>query len=157
MFRRETLARARFALIACGLLFCPALVHADAGVKVTNAWARSTVPGQNVAAAYFDIVSDGAAALVKAESPAAKLVELHEMQMDGEVMRMRPVARIDLPAGKEVRLEPGGLHVMLVDIKQPLKVGDKVPLTLVVESGGKTEKLDLTAEVKDAKGHGHHH
>jgi len=157
MIGRETRFNCRIALIATTLLFAPALGLADAGVKVTNVWVRSTAPGQSVAAAYLDIVSGGAAALVKAESPAAKVVELHEMKMDGDIMKMRAVPKIDLPPGKEVKLEPGGMHVMLIDIKQPLKVGEKVPLTLVVESGGKTQKLDVTAEVKDAKAGGHHH
>lgn len=145
------------ALIASAFLFAPAMGLADAGLKVKNVWARSTAPGQSVAAAYLDIVSGQGAALVKAESPAAKVVELHEMKMDGNVMKMRPVAKIDLPAGKEVKLEPGGYHVMLIDIKQPLKVGEAVPLTLVVEAGGKTEKLTVNAEVKDAKAGGHPH
>jgi hypothetical protein len=148
---------ARVALVASCLLVCPALALADAGVKVTHVWARSTAPGQNVAAAYLDIVSSAPAALVKAESPAAKVVELHEMKMEGDVMKMRAVPKIELPAGKEVKLEPGGLHVMLIDIKQPLKVGEKVPLTLVIDAGGKTERLTVDAEVKDAKAGSHRH
>jgi copper(I)-binding protein len=77
--------------------------------------------------------------------------------MEGDVMKMRAVPKIDLPAGKEVKLEPGGLHVMLIDLKQPLKVGEKVPLTLVFDAGGKTEKLNVDAEVMDAKAGGHRH
>lgn len=152
-----TFTRPRLARFASILLLGPALALADSGVKVTNVWARSTAPGQNVAAAYFDIVSTAPAALVRAESAAAKLVELHEMKMDANVMKMRPVTKIDLPAGKEVKLEPGGYHVMLIDIKQPLKAGEIVPLTLVIEAGGKTEKLNVNAEVMDAKAGGHHH
>lgn len=130
---------------------------ADAGVKVTNAWARATGPGQSVAGAYLEITSGAPAALVKAESPAAKVSELHTMTMEGDVMRMRPVARIEVPAGKVVKLAPGGLHIMLIDLTQPLKVGDQVPLTLTVEIGGKTQILDVTAEVKDATPGGHQH
>ncbi len=154
MLQTEMARRVRLAFVASAFLVGPALALADAGVTVTNVWAKSTAPGQNVAAAYLDVVSSTPAALVRAESPAAKLVELHEMKMEGQVMKMRAVPKIDLPAGKEVKLEPGGLHVMLIDIKQPLKVGEKVPLTLVFEADGKTEKVNVDAQVKDAKGGG---
>lgn len=157
MIRRKFLRRTPSALVASVFLLGSAIALADAGVKVTNVWARSTAPGQTVAAAYLSLVSSAPAALVRAESPAAKVVELHEMKMEGDVMKMRAVPKIELPAGKEVKLEPGGLHVMLIDIKQPLKVGEKVPLTLLFEAGGKTEKVDVDAEVKDAKGADHRH
>lgn len=157
MTSSSSLRRTGVALVALLALLGPSLTLADAGVKVTDVWARATAPGQNVAAAYLSLVSGTQAALVKAESPAARIVELHEMKMDGNVMKMRAVPKIDLPAGAEVKLAPGGLHVMLVDLKQPLKVGEKVPLTLVFDAGGKTEKLDVQAEVRDAQGSGHHH
>jgi len=157
MARSNFVRRAGSALVSSVFVVGSAMALADAGVKVTNVWAKSTAPGQNVAAAYLNVVSSAPTALVRAESPAAKLVELHEMKMDGDMMKMRPVQKIDLPAGKEVKLEPGGLHVMLIDIKQPLKVGEKVPLTLVFEAGGKTEKVNIDAEVKDAKGGSHRH
>lgn len=145
------------ALVATLVLLGPSSALADAGVKVSDAWARATAPGQNVGAAYLNLVSGVPATLVRAESPVAKIVELHEMKMEGSVMKMRAVPKIDLPAGTEVKLAPGGLHVMLIDIKQPLKVGEKVPLTLVFDAGGKTEKLNIDAEVRDAQGGGPHH
>jgi len=154
---RTPLLRWKLAILVSAFFVGPALTLADSGVKVTHVWAKSTAPGQNVAGAYLNIVSDAPAALVRAESPAAKVVELHEMKMEGDVMKMRAVPKIDLPAGKEVKLEPGGLHVMLIDLKQPLKVGEKVPLTLVFDAGGKTEKLNVDAEVMDAKAGGHRH
>jgi copper(I)-binding protein len=157
MIRSQFVRRAGSALAVSVFLLCPALALADAGVKVSNVWARSTAPGQNVAGAYLDIVANAPAALVRAESPAARLVELHEMKIEGDIMKMRAVPKIDLPAGKEVKLEPGGLHLMLIDIKQPLKVGEKVPLTLVFDAGGKSEKLTVDAEVRDAKGSNHRH
>lgn len=148
---------ARLAVTAIALAAC-ALVRADERVRVTNAWSKPTVPGQSVAGAYLDIVSDVPATLLKVESPEAAVVELHSMKMEGDVMRMRAVPKIDLPAGKEVRLEPGGLHVMLMDIRKPFKVGEKIPLTLVIESGGKTQTVNVSAEVKNAKpGPAHHH
>ena len=70
------------------------------------------------------------------------------MKMQGDVMQMREVKTIDLPKGKTVKLEPGGLHLMLYQSKNPLKAGDKVPLTLMVKSGGKVEKVSATAEVR---------
>jgi len=153
----RTLARATRSMVASLVLFGSAPAMADSGVKVTHLWAKATAPGQSVAAAYFDIASDAPAVLVQAESPAAKVVELHEMKLDGNVMKMRPVPRIELPPGKTVKLEPGGLHVMLIDIRQPLKVGERIPLTLVVEAGGKTETLNVYADVMDPKGGGHRH
>jgi len=89
--------------------------------------------------------SGAGAVLVGAESPAAAIVEVHEMRMDGNVMRMRAIPRLELPAGRTVELKPGGYHVMLVDLKRPLKNGDSVPLRLKIE--GK-DKSVATVEVK---------
>ncbi len=75
-------------------------------------------------------------ALTAVASPAAASAELHSMSVEEGVMRMRPVARIELPPGKAVKLAPGGLHIMLIGVKQPLKPGDKVPLTLTVQRAG---------------------
>lgn len=136
-----------------------ALLAADA-VTVTNAWVRATAPGQKTAAAYFDVTSSSDAALVAVGTPSAGKVELHRISMDGGVMKMRPVARIDLPARTTVKLAPGGLHVMLIGIKQPLKEGDKVPLSLSVEgAGGAKSKITIEADVRTAGSsaeHQHH-
>jgi hypothetical protein len=79
----------------------------------------------------------------------AGIVEIHEMSMDGTTMRMRAIPALDLPAGKAVDLKPGGYHVMLMDLKQPLKAGETVPLTLVVEgAGGQRESVEVKAVVK---------
>jgi copper(I)-binding protein len=118
-------------------------------VNIANAWVRATAPGQTTAAAYVDLTSDSNAVLVAAGSPLAQRVELHSMTMDGGVMRMRALPRIDLPAGQTVKLAPGGMHVMLIDIKQPLKPGDKVPLVLSVQSSGTSlTTLKIEAEVR---------
>lgn len=156
MNQRAAALVTHLAIAVIGLVTC-AVALADTGLKVTNVWSRPTAPGQSVAGAYLDIVSGVPAALVKVESPAARVVELHSMKMEGDVMKMRAVSKIDLPAGKEVKLEPGGFHVMLIDIKQPLKVGGKVPLTLVVEAEGKIQKIEVAAEVKEARGGDPHH
>ena len=89
-------------------------VHAQ--VTVSQPWARPTAPGQKVGAAYMELKSTQAAALVSAASPVAGATEVHEMKMEGGVMKMRAVARIELPAGKTVKLEPGGYHIMLMGL-----------------------------------------
>lgn len=100
----------------------------------------------------MELVSRTPQALTGVASAAAARAELHSMSMEGGVMRMRPVARIELPAGKAVKLAPGGLHIMLVDLRQPLKPGEKVPLTLTVERPGAASRSSFTveAEVRDA-------
>jgi periplasmic copper chaperone A len=141
---------------AAGLLVAAALaapVAAAQSVKAANVWARATAPGQNTASVYFDLTSDRDAALVAAGSPAAARAELHAMSLDGGVMRMRPLARIDLPAGQTVRLSPSGTHLMLLDLKQPLKPGDKLPLVLSIQSSGTSlTTLKLEAQVRALDG-----
>ena len=110
-----------------------------------------TAPSQKNAAVYMELTSGPNAALVAAGSPLAQRAELHSMSVDAGVMRMRPLERIELPAGKTVRLQPTGLHVMLVDLKRPLKAGEKVPLVLSVQSSGTSlTTLEIEAEVRDA-------
>ena len=130
-------------------------------VKVENAWARATVPGQKTGSVYLDLTSAADTALVAAGSPVAARAELHSMSMDGGVMRMRALPRVELPAGKTVKLAPGGMHVMLVDLKQPLKAGDKIPVTLSLQASGTsltTLKLDVPVRAADAAAeHAHKH
>ena len=120
---------------AAGVLAATILAHAAAargGVEVSGAWARATLPGQKVAGVYMQVKSDAQARLVGVNSPAAKSAEVHEMRNEGGVMRMRRLDSVDLPAGRVVKLEPGGYHVMLFDIRRPLKVGEQVKLTLLI-------------------------
>jgi copper(I)-binding protein len=84
------------------------------------------------------------------------VVEIHEMAMDGNVMKMRAVPSLDLPAGKAVDLKPGGYHVMLMDLKKPLTAGDTVPITLVVESAGQRETVEVKAAVRPLNSSGSH-
>ncbi len=131
-----------------------------ANISVTGAWARATVPGQPVSGAYMQIVSDADARLVKVSSPAVPRVEVHEMKMDGDVMRMREVKAIELPRGKTVTLEPGGYHLMLMNLKKPIAAGDVIPLTLTVESAGTQQTVEVKAEARAMGGgmqHHHHH
>lgn len=125
-----------------------------ANISVTGAWARATMPGQPVSGAYMQIQSDADARLVGASSPAVPRVEIHEMKMDGDVMRMREVKAIDLPRGKTVSLQPGGFHIMLMNLPKPIAAGDVIPLTLVVEAGGRQQTVEVKAEAR-AMQHSH--
>jgi copper(I)-binding protein len=131
-----------------------ALVWAAAGsalaqVNVTSAWARSTVPGQGGTGAFMTLVSRDGGKLIGAASPVAGVVELHEMAMDNNVMKMRAIPSLDLPAGREVQLKPGGYHVMLLDLKRPLKVGEKVQIELRLETrDGKRVTQPVEVEVR---------
>ena len=131
----------------------------SANISVTDAWARATMPGQQVSGAYMQILSDADARLVSASSPAVPRVEVHEMRMDGDVMRMREVQAIDLPKGKTVTLQPGGFHIMLMNLPKPIAAGEIIPLTLVVESGGKRQTVEVKAEARTMSGGAmqHHH
>jgi len=132
-------------LIFSLLLSAPAFA---ADIKIENAWIREPAPGQTVVGGFMSITSPKDAVLLQVKSPAAGLVELHEMKMDNGVMLMRPLKEIALPKNQAVKLEPGGLHLMLEELKQPLKAGDKVPLTLKIKRGEKMEKVKVSAEVR---------
>jgi copper(I)-binding protein len=124
----------------------------SATISVTDAWARATMPGQPVSGAYMNIQADADARLISVSSSLIPQVEVHEMKMDGDVMRMRKVKAIDLPKGKTVSLRPGGYHIMLMNLKQPIAVGEIVPLALVIESGGKQQIVEVKAEARAATG-----
>lgn len=147
-------------MIAALLLAAAALPAAAANVQVSDAWARATMPGQKVSAAYMTIRSAADAKLVGVSSAAVPRVELHEMKMDGEVMRMREVGSLVLPAGKPVKLEPGGYHIMLMNLDRAIAAGEAVPLTLTIESGGRQETVEVKAEARSPGGepaqHMHH-
>lgn len=112
------------------LLATPALAQ----VEVSGAWVRATVPGQMGTGAFMTLTSRDGARIVGAASPVAGIVEIHEMKMEGGVMRMRAIDAIELPAGQPVEFKPGGYHVMLLDLKRPLTAGEKVPLSLQIET-----------------------
>jgi len=135
--------------IAIASLFALAASTVFAQVQVADPWVRATVAQQRSTGAFMRLTAAQDARLVQAQSPAAKIVEIHEMTMDGDVMKMRAIDALELPAGKTVELKPGGYHVMLIDLNAQLKEGDVVPLTLVVEGkDGKREQVDLTAPVR---------
>ena len=125
-------------------------------LRISNAFARATPPGAKVAGAFMSIENQGKEAdrLVSATSPVAGLVEIHEMAMDGGLMKMRAVKGIDLKPGATVELRPGGYHVMLEDLKQPLKQGEQVPVLLIFEKAG-TVEIKVKVEPMGAAAHAH--
>ena len=120
----NTLLRALLLLTALGS------ASAWAQVKVEQAWARATVQGQKATGAFMKITATQATQLVAVATPVAGVAEVHEMKMEGGVMKMRAMPALDLPAGQAVELKPGGYHLMLMDLKAPLAKDSSVALTL---------------------------
>jgi periplasmic copper chaperone A len=110
-----------------------------AQVRVDGAWARPTVPGQQAGGGYLALTSPVADRLVGGSTTAAQRLELHTMSMQGDVMQMRQIEAIELPAGRKVELKPGGLHVMFIGLAKPLTLGSKVPVTLRFEKAGEVK------------------
>lgn len=118
-------------------------------IVVRRAWARSTVPGQPVGAAYLEITSADDASLVALHSDAARSVEMHNMQQDGDVMRMRQVDRLPLPAARPVKLSSGGTHIMLFGLKRPLRAGESLGLDLTVaDSAGRRRTVHVSVPIR---------
>ncbi len=148
--------RACLALAALSLTAAVA-AQTQTAPKVTGAWARPTVNGQAGGGGYLTLTGTTQAdRLLSVKSNVAKSVELHRMDMDGNVMRMREVDAIDVPAGQTVQLKPGGLHIMFVGLTQTLKNGATIPLTLRFEKGGevKVDMKVMNQTAVDAAGHG---
>jgi periplasmic copper chaperone A len=123
-------------------------VKPQAMPKVEGAWVRSTVAGQQSSGAYMKLTAPQTLQIVGVSTPVAGTAAVHEMKMEGDVMRMRPLAKLELPAGKTVELSPGGHHLMLQDLKQPLVAGTTVPLTVLLRDGnGAESKLELKLPV----------
>jgi copper(I)-binding protein len=132
----------KFATVMAGLLLTMS-VHAEVVVK--DAWVRATVPQQKATGAFLQIQSTTDARLISVQTPAAGMADIHEMKMDGNIMKMRALEYLDLPAGKLVELKPGSYHVMLTDLKAQIKSGDIIPVTLIVETKDKKRE---TVELK---------
>jgi copper(I)-binding protein len=117
-------------------------------LKVEGAWVRGTVPGQQATSAFMKLTARQALQLVGVSTPVAGTADLHQMKREGDVMTMRPLGKLDLPAGRTVELTPSGYHLMLQDLKQPLRPGTTVPLTLVLrDAKGAESKLELQLPV----------
>jgi copper(I)-binding protein len=131
-----------------------------AQVKIDQAWARATVQGQKATGAFMKITAPQSTRLVAVSSPVAGVAEVHEMKMDGGVMKMRAIPALDLPAGQAVELKPGGYHLMLMDLKAPLPKDSSVALTLTFKDAKGTESqqrvtVPVTTGMPSGHSHGH--
>jgi len=146
-------------VLAATLALAVASAWAQSGaIQIEKPFARATAPGAAVGGGYATISNNGSSAdrLLSASSPVSARMELHEMAMVDNVMRMREIKGLDVPAKGKVELKPGGYHLMFMELKQPLKQGDKVPVTLKFEKAGEV-KVELAVEGMAAgahKGHG---
>ncbi len=137
--------RKPLALALCAVCVAPAWAQ----TQVSEAWVRATVAQQKATGAFMQITSVGGAKLLAASSPVAGVVEIHEMKLVGDVMKMSAIPALDLPAGKAVALRPGGYHIMLMDLKQPIQAGQSVPITLSVQGAdGKKQSIEVQASAK---------
>jgi hypothetical protein len=138
--------RFQWGLLVCALVSLPAWAQ----VKIDEPWARATVPGQKATGVFMKLTATQAGQLVGVSSPVAGVAEVHEMKMDGNVMKMAAVPAIDLPAGKSVSLQPGGYHVMLMDLKGPLAKDTSVTITLKFkDSKGVLSQQEVKLPVKE--------
>jgi copper(I)-binding protein len=129
------------------LAVCAPVVLAQ--VEVRDAWIRATVPAAKSTGVFMELKSKQDAQLVEVRSSVAGVAEIHQMQMDGQMMKMHAVPSLELPAGQSVNLASGGYHVMLMDLKRQLKEGETVPVTLIVrKKGKKNETIALDVPVK---------
>ena len=143
----------KFLAFAAGLALASAALAQPAQLEINNAWAGATPGKAENGAAYVTITSPTADRLVSASSPVAKKAELHTMSMQGTVMKMRPSAGLDIPSGQPVTLKPGGEHIMLMGLNQPLRDGQSFPLTLDFEKAG-PRTVTVTVEKAGAKAPG---
>jgi len=133
-------------LLTASLLLASLAAQAQSpAVKVDDPWVRATVAPQKSTGAFMQLTAAKAAKVVAASSPVAAMVEIHEMKMDDGVMKMRAVEVLPLPAGQAVALKPGSYHVMLMGLKNPIKAGETVPLTLTLEG---EDRQRTTLEIK---------
>ena len=112
-------------------------------VKVEQAWARATVQGQKATGAFMKLTAAQATQLVAVSTPVAGVAEIHEMKMEGGVMKMRAVPALALPAQQTVELSPGGYHLMLMDLKAPLSKDSSVALTLTFKDARGVQSQQL--------------
>ena len=140
--------------LSCALLSAcfaaPAWAHPDAAhVQADNVWARASVQGQQATGAFMQLTAKEPLRLVGVETPAAAAGEIHEMKMEGDVMRMRQIDGLDLPEGQMVELKPGSYHIMFQQLKAPLQDGTEVPVSLVFKDAkGAVSRLHLQVPVK---------
>ena len=147
----------RLAAFALSLFAAASLAQPAAPVTVEGAWARASVQGQKGTGAFMALTAREPLSLVGATSPAAGVAEVHEMKMEGDIMRMRAAGSIALAAGKPLELKPGGYHLMLMELKAPLKPGTTVPVSLLFKTPqGEPRKLDISLPVAATAPQGAH-
>jgi copper(I)-binding protein len=137
-------------ILTCLLLASTVTAAAAQSAPVTaeGAWARASVQGQTATGAFLRLTARERLSLVGVSTPVAGVAEVHEMKLEGNVMRMRPIASLELPAGQPVELKPGGHHLMLMDLKAPLKPDTRVPVTLTFRNAkGEASRLELSVPV----------
>lgn len=135
--------------LACAAALLAAAATSQAQVTVKDAWIRATVPQQQATGAFMQLSAAKDTKLVAASSPLTPVVEVHEMAMKDNVMTMRQIPAVEIAAGQTVALKPGGYHVMLLDLKQQVKAGDTVQLTLTFEGkDGQRESVDVKVPVR---------
>jgi copper(I)-binding protein len=141
----------KFLALAASLVVASAALAQTNQLEVSNAWARATPGKAENGAAYLTIQSPTPDRLLSVSTPVAKKAELHTMSMEGMVMKMRPLAGVDIPAGQPITLKPGGRHVMLLGLDEPLREGQSFPLTLTFEKAG-TRTVTVAIEKPGAAG-----
>ena len=153
-------SRRLFLAAAMSVLALPAMAHdyKIGSIEITTPWTRATPPSARTGGGFMTITNKGTVAdrLVSARSNASDKVEVHEMQMDGNVMRMRELAKgLEIPPGATVMLKPGSYHIMFMELKAPFAKDAKVPMTLVFEKAGSIDiQLDVQAMGAMPQGHG---
>ena len=153
------ITRRTLMIAAAAIAAVPAAAHdyTAGDVAIAHPWTRAAGANGN-GAAFMQLRNTGAQPdrLISASTPAARTVELHTMTRDGDVMRMRPVQDIPVPAGGTVALQPGGFHIMMIGLTAPMNQGGRVPLTLRFERAGEVQ-VELAVEAAGARGSGHQH
>ena len=155
---RNFLPTAVVALLLSSLAVASAHEYALGALKVVHPWSRATPQGATTAVAYMKLINNGATAirLTGATSAAAQRVEIHEMSMDGGVMRMRPIRGLDIAPGATVELKPSGMHLMLIGLKRPIAQEDLIPVTLAF-ADGTALAIDVYVEAAGAGATAHDH
>ena len=145
----QTSITQRVRQVVLGLSLLGLACQVSAQTQVDDAWVRATVAGQQATGAFMTITASSDSKLISAQSPVAKTVQVHQSTMKNDVMSMTPVEFVALPAGKAVTLDPHNYHIMLIDLVQQVKEGDKVPLTLTVENAkGEKESIKVVATAR---------
>jgi periplasmic copper chaperone A len=149
MITLKLIARAAVFITATALFSLNIQAQNAADVKIEGAWIRTAVAGQSGTGGFMKLTSPVNMRLVAVSSPVAKIGEIHEMKMEGSIMKMAEVkGGLELPAGKAVELKPGGFHIMLLDLKQSLKADAQVPVTLTfINAKGEHSKVEVKVPV----------